>query len=141
MTFHYLRNPDTTYMEIHHERSAAQPLSDIKDVHNSCVRTKAFNCLYHAIKLMDTAEHGSMEKVLQEMVDIMPDGWQFSAIAYARILIDDRVFQSKRYVQNRWMVSTDIFVNKEKTGTIEIGYTEMRQNCCKGPFLEEEVLL
>ena len=66
---------------------------------------------------------------------------QFTEVACASILIGEQEYRSERYVSSRWQMATDILVNKEKFGTLEVAYAEGRPDSFKGPFLEEEVFL
>lgn len=103
-------------------------------------RTKELKCLYGTFKLfnkMDTP----LEKILQEVVNLIPGGWQFSEIACARLMVGDMEYRSEHYSESEWMLASPVSINKEQIGVIEIAYIEKRQDCYKGPFLEEEVYL
>ena len=128
-------------MGLHEERSTSQSVVDIRHVHNLNERTKELKCLYQAIQLLGSAEYESLEKAVQKLVDIMPGGWQFYTVACARVVIGDQEFRSERYVLSPWLMGSDIHVDKEKVGSVEIIYTEMRPECFQGPFMEEEVFL
>lgn len=82
-----------------------------------------------------------LEKTLQEVVDLLPGGCQYPTIACARFIIDDKEYRSQRYVPSPWTMTADILQKKEKVGSVEVAYDEMRPECCHGPFPEEEVLL
>lgn len=120
--------------------SSPQHRVDIKHVHDLNERTKELKCLYGAFKLLSITDT-PVERTLQEVVDLLPGGWQFPLIACARIIIGDKEYRSERYAQSDWILTADIIQNKEKVGSIEVAYTEMRPECFQGPFLEEEVFL
>jgi hypothetical protein len=82
-----------------------------------------------------------LEKTFQEVVDLLPSGWQFPKIACARIFIGNKEYRSERYAQSDWILTADVFEKKEKVGSVEVAYSEMRPECFQGPFLEEEVFL
>lgn len=114
---------------------------DIKHVHDLNERTKELKCLYGAFRLLSVTDGTPLEKALQEVVDLMPSGWQFSKIACARLIIGDKEYRSERYVQSNWILTAEIFEKKEKIGSAEVAYAEMPPECFQGPFLEEEVFL
>ena len=116
-------------------------LVDIKEVHNLDERTKELDCLYRAINLLGLAEHGSLEKRIQQVADLIPSGMQFPKVACSRIVIGEQEYRSERYVQSRWLLIADILVNKENFGSIEVAYEDMRPDSFKGAFLEEEIFL
>jgi len=111
---------------------------DLNHAHDLSERTKELKCLYGTFKLFNMMDV-PWEKVLQEVVDLIPSGWQFSEIACARLMIGDMEYRSERYMQSKWILTTTIVANKEQLGIVEIAYSEKRQDCFKGPFLEEEV--
>ncbi len=121
--------------------SSPQHRVDIKHVHDLNERTKELNCLYSAFRLLGATDDTPLEKTLQEVVDLLPSGWQYPKIACARLIIGDKEYRSERYVQSNWLLTADIVQTKEKAGSVEIAYAEMRPECFKGPFLEEEVFL
>lgn len=101
-----------------------------------------FHCSeYGAFKLLGAADDTPVEKSLQEVVDMLPNGWQFPKIACARLIIGDKEYRSERYIPSNWTLAADIVLKKEKVGSVEVAYAEMRPECFQGPFLEEEVFL
>ena len=114
---------------------------DIKHVHNLNERTKELQCLYGVFRRLGATDDTPLEKTLQEVVDLLPRGWQFPKIACARLIIGDKEYRSERYIQSNWILTADIFQKKEKIGSVEVAYAEMRPECFQGPFLEEEVFL
>jgi hypothetical protein len=126
-----------------HKKSPSPPQHrvDIKHVHDLNERTKELQCLYGAFRLLGAADDTPLEKALQEVVDLLPTGWQYPKIACARIIIGDKEYRSERYVQSDWILTADVFEKKEKVGSVEVAYAEMRPECFQGPFLEEEVFL
>jgi hypothetical protein len=128
-------------MDTHKRRRRSPSLVNIKDVHNLNERTKELDCLFQAINILGIAEHGSLEKALQQVTDILPSGMQFPGVACARIVIGEQEYRSRRYVHSRWLLNADILVDEENDGSLEVAYTEMRPDNFRGPFLEEEVFL
>lgn len=103
-------------------------------------RTKELQCLYGAFKLLNKADV-PLDRTLQDVVDLMPGGWQYPEQACARILLGDKEYRSERYVASECKLTADIVVAGETLGTAELAYTENLPESFRGPFLEEEVFL
>jgi len=82
-----------------------------------------------------------LDRTLQEVVDLIPSGWQFPEITCARLTIGDKEYRSVRYAQGEWILSENIVVDKESVGIVDLAYAERRPECLRGPFLREEVFL
>lgn len=136
MKFYYIREPgfDGKIMTV-----PCQPV-DNKNGFDLNERTKELQCLYGVFKLFDMIEV-PLDITLQKLVDLIPSGWQFPEIAGARLVIEDREYQSEHFMQSEWKLTADIVVNKKTVGTVEIAYAEMRPDSFMGPFLEEEIFL
>ena len=110
------------------------------NAHKLNERTKELKCLYGAFKLLNQVD-ASLDRMLQEVVDLIPAGWQYPDKACARLILGDKEYRSERYMVSDWKLSADILVAKEVLGTVEIAYVEAMPECFRGPFLEEEVFL
>lgn len=121
--------------------SSPQHRVDIKHIHELTERTKELKCLYGVFSLFGVTDDTPLEKTLQEVVDLVPSGWQFPQNACARLILGDKEYRSERYVQSNWVLTADLVKNQEKVGSIEVVYAEMHPECFQGPFLEEEVFL
>ena len=113
---------------------------DLKYVRDLNERIKELKCLYDIFKLFAMMDV-PLDKTLQEVVDLIPNGWQFSEIACARLVIGDKEYRSEQFVQSDWILTATIAVNREKVGVLEIAYAQRRPDCFNGPFLEEEIFL
>ncbi len=83
----------------------------------------------------------TLNKLYQELANILPTSWKHTKIACARIVIVDREFQTKNFTEPKWMQSTPVKVNKTEVGRIDVGYLEEMPEQDEGPFLKEERLL
>jgi len=80
----------------------------------------------------------SLEKILQEAVDLLPSAMHYPDIVCARINLDGRKFESVNYQETAFRLSTPIVVNKGTVGTLNVCYLEERQEKEDGPFIIEE---
>lgn len=103
-------------------------------------RTKELKCLYGAFKLLNQTDV-PLDRTLQEVVDLVPGGWQYPDKACARLILGDKEYRSERYMLSEWNLSADIVVVKEVLGAVEIAYVKAMPESYSGPFLEEEVFL
>jgi len=100
-------------------------------------RIKELNCLYD-ISQVAQRPGLSLSEMMQGTVDLIPAGWQYPEITYARIRLQDRVFESGRFEKTKWRQTTDISVDGARLGSVEIFYLEERPDAHEGPFLKEE---
>ena len=100
-------------------------------------RIKELTTLHRASQLLQ-AENKPIEVMLQEIVNLLPGGWQYADITEARIFWDGKEFTSPNFKQSsfRQMATFESFGGR--TGTIEVVYLEPRSDEVEGPFLAEE---
>lgn len=116
------------------------PISDEifqKRLHELNERVKELNCLYEISKLVERSDI-KLEDILQGVVDIIPNSWQYPEITCSRITLEYLDYRSRKYHETQWIQTSDIFVNGEKKGAIEVYYLERRPDSDEGPFLKEE---
>jgi signal transduction histidine kinase len=100
-------------------------------------RVKELTCLYSVTQL--AAKAGiSLDEIMKGTVDLLSPGWQYPEVTYARITVNGTEFRSKNYRETEWMQSSDIKVEGEKVGALEVGYLEEKTEADEGPFLKEE---
>ncbi|MEW6203615.1 MAG: ATP-binding protein [bacterium] len=100
-------------------------------------RVKELRCLY-AISNLVVRQDISLEEVLQRTVFLIPAAWQYPEFTCARIMLDSQVFKTDNFKATKWNQSSDIVVNGEHIGTLEICYLEDKPQSDEGPFLKEE---
>ncbi|MDD4253783.1 MAG: PAS domain S-box protein [Methanofollis sp.] len=100
-------------------------------------RVKELKCLYTISKILGKPETG-FDALMQTVVDVIPDAWQYPEVTAARITLDGRVYQTAAFQKTAWMQRQPILVNDREAGTIEVGYREERPERNEGPFLKEE---
>ncbi len=103
-------------------------------------RVKELNCLYGISDLV--VKPGiSLNEILQGVVDLIPQSWQYPEITCARIIFKGQEFTTKKFKDSVWKQTCDINIHGESIGTLEVCYLEKRPDCQEGPFLAEERLL
>lgn len=100
-------------------------------------RLKELKCLYDISKLFEESGN-SLEHILQKSVELIPPSWQYPEITCARLTLDDEEFKTENYEESEWELKSDILVDGEKRGSLEVLYLEERPENDKGPFLKEE---
>ena len=103
-------------------------------------RAKELACIYAVAQIIDDPNI-TLQQIYQQVVDILPSGWQYPEIARARIVIGDKQFCPFGYIDTKWKLSSDIEAYGEKRGTVEVCYLEQKPEMNIEPFLNEEWLL
>jgi C4-dicarboxylate-specific signal transduction histidine kinase len=100
-------------------------------------RVKVLDCLFG---VSDIVEHagGSLDRILRETVDLLPQGWEHSDVARARIRLGSRVFESEGYQDSPWTQSATIKVRGAGAGAVEVVYLQSRPPKDEGPFTTDE---
>jgi len=80
----------------------------------------------------------TLDKLYQELTDILPQGCQYPEIACTRIVIGDSEFHTKNFAESAWMQSAPVKVSGTVVGKIEVGYLEEMPKEGEGSFLKEE---
>jgi len=100
-------------------------------------RIKELNCLYGTSKLMEQTDR-SLEEVLNELVHIIPQAWQYPVKTCARIIFRGREFQTDNFNETPWKQCADITVYERKAGSIEVFYLDEKPTIYERLFLKEE---
>jgi signal transduction histidine kinase len=103
-------------------------------------RVKELQCLY-AIAALVAKLDLTLESLCQGIVVVMPPAWQYPDITCGRIVLDHRTFATPNFQHTRWQLTSDIQVDGERIGTVEIYYLEEKPDRDIGPFLHEEQYL
>ena len=100
-------------------------------------RMKEIGCLYGISELME--QSGTpMEDLFSQAVEVLPPGWQYPAIACARLRLGDQAFESSGFEKTQWRLASDIKVSDEVVGQVEVLYKKEMPEQDEGPFLKEE---
>jgi PAS domain S-box-containing protein len=100
-------------------------------------RVKELNCLYGIAGLIEKPGI-PLEEILQGTVDLIPPAWRHAEITCARVVLEKKVFSSRKFRQTAWKQSSDIRAHERLVGALEVYYLEKRPESHEGPFLREE---
>jgi len=100
-------------------------------------RVKELRCLYGIAKLVERQEP-SLDGLLQGVVDLLPSSWQYPENTCARIIFEEKDYKSSGFRETRYKQSADLVFKGEKTGVVEVYYTQKMPLLDEGPFLKEE---
>jgi len=110
--------------------------------HNLAERVKELTALHRTARLLqDTAR--PRDGLLREIVEFLPEAWQFPAIAGARIRLPDGEYASAGFRETPWMQRAGFAAHAGAAQalcacSLEICYREPRPPADEGPFLREE---
>lgn len=83
-------------------------------------------------------EDRTHDETLQELVSILPDGWQYPEHTVARIIYNGKKYVSPFFEESPW-VQKQIFKTLDgHQGSVEIFYLKNYPEIDEGPFLKEE---
>ncbi len=118
------------------KREEAEKIKD-QTVHNLNERLKELQTLYTVSRVLED-EDATHEKLIREIAEILPSGWQYPESTAARVCIAETEYVTNNYKPSafRQFVET-----KTASGTkvmIEVLYLEPKPVLDEGPFLKEE---
>jgi signal transduction histidine kinase/CheY-like chemotaxis protein/CHASE1-domain containing sensor protein len=108
-----------------------------KRTHDLNERVKELNCLYGIYQLVDSKTN-TLSEILQGTVNLIPPSMQYLEITCARVVLDDRDFNTPNFKITRWSQVCDIKVFGQKRGKLEVYCLEEKPEIDEGPFLKEE---
>ncbi len=105
--------------------------------HDLRERTKELNCLYGIAHVADRSD-GTLEEILQRIVDLLPQAWQYPDKTCSRIIMGTQEFRTVNFKKTPFRQASRIAVHGERVGKVEVLYLEESPECEEGPFLKEE---
>jgi len=100
-------------------------------------RIKELTTLYKTGQILQTEEK-TIQAILQEIVFILPGGWQYPDITGARITLGETQFATPNFADSPYKQTADFKTFDNIPGRLEIVYLEERPPETEGPFLAEE---
>ena len=122
-------NRDVTDL-ISAEREREQLVRDLGD------RVKELRLL-HAVARLLQRDRPFDRALLEELVALIPSGWQYPECCEARIVYGGLEVASPGWRDSPWTQST-AFATSDGNGLIEVAYVEERPESAEGPFLLDE---
>ncbi|MCK4817468.1 diguanylate cyclase, partial [bacterium] len=99
-------------------------------------RIKELHCMYAITRSL--GERKTLAEILKDVTVIVPCGYQYPEITRAKVYLDNREYIATSFAETKWKQTTDIVINSECRGRIEVYYLEQRPELDEGPFLKEE---
>lgn len=100
-------------------------------------RVKELSCLYEIDELVQQ-EDIALEDLLLGIVELMPPAWQYPDMATARLVVDNRSYESSNFTGRGSSLRSDIVCGGEKRGLVELVYSGGEDVLETALFLEEE---
>ncbi|MBP7049718.1 MAG: PAS domain-containing sensor histidine kinase [Phycisphaerae bacterium] len=100
-------------------------------------RVKELSCLYCINRVFEGAI-GSPDEVFQRIVELIPPAWQYPEIASARIVLDEKRYETSGFEEGCARQSSRVIVGAECRGAVDVVYREIRPALDEGPFLKDE---
>ncbi len=105
--------------------------------HDLGERFKELNCLYVISKLAEQRDI-TTEEILEGTVDVIPSSWQYPSVTKARVTLGGRVYSTADFRESQWRQASEIVVQGEPIGRVEVFYLTEQPTSDEGPFLKEE---
>ncbi len=125
---------DVTWEIVNQKRIEESLKKTTYDLHE---RVKELSCLYNISKLVENDDL-TINGILQGIINLIPQSWQYPEITCAQIKLIDRSFRTNNFKETKWVQSKKIIVNKKHFGFIEVLLIESNPNKYEEPFLVEE---
>jgi PAS domain S-box-containing protein len=106
-------------------------------VHDLGERVKELAVLHAAARLFQ-GDRAIDRGLLDELVLLLPPGWQYPEICVARIAYGGMESQTPRWQATQWRQAARFGTGDGQAGLIEVAYLEERPAEAEGPFLAEE---
>lgn len=100
-------------------------------------RIKEISCLYGISRLVENCAT-PLEKLFQQIVDLIPGSWQYPEITCAGLVMESGKYRTANYLETPWKQAADVRVSGKKAGVLSVFYLEEKPQSHEGPFLAEE---
>jgi PAS domain S-box-containing protein len=107
-----------------------------KLLHDKVERVKELQCMYGVAESIRTRIN--LEKIFQDVAELIPPGWHYPEISRGRVTFDGKEYVSEPFTKTDWKQSSDIIINDEPRGSIEVYYLKECPELDEGPFMKEE---
>lgn len=114
----------------HAEQERKTLLHDLRE------RIKELTAMYRTMEIVQ--QDKMVPELLQEIVNTLPDAWQYPEVTAARIMFDGHEYKTSDFVKTEWSQAASFHAYDARDGLIEVVYLEERLPEDEGPFLAEE---
>ena len=105
-------------------------------LHEKEERQKELACINGTTKILN--ESRTVEDALQQVVQLLPQAWQFPESTSARIIYNNDSFITAGFIQSECAMKQEFFTIGNDKGIIEVFYKENLSANKEDPFLKEE---
>ena len=102
----------------------------------SVERLKELSTINRTTRIIN--EGKSIDDVLQQIVFVLPLGWQYAEYTVARITFGDKTYQSEYFSETEWVQTQRFQTIDGQLGSIDVFYTKRFPSLNNDPFLAEE---
>ncbi len=99
-------------------------------------RIKELSCMYEVSHSINNRK--TLTDIFRDVAEIIPSSWQYPEIARGRVVFDGLEYVSEPFEPTAWKQSSDIVVDGQSRGAVEVYYLEPRPESDEGPFMKEE---
>ena len=99
-------------------------------------RLKELAAINHTNRIIKSGK--PVDETLQQIVNLLPDAWQYPKYTCARISFSGMYYVSNGFKESKWSIKQTINTLDNKLGRIEVFYTKEFVQFDEGPFLKEE---
>ncbi len=99
-------------------------------------REKEMKCLYSVQEIV--SEDLPVNDFLMEIVKHLWGGWQYPIITRVKITFENKIYKESGWDETKWVQSSDIIIDEEILGKIEVYYTQFKKLVTDSQFLPEE---
>ncbi len=107
-----------------------------KVIHSLDERVKELKCMHGVAASIQT--RSTLAEIFQDVVDLIPPGWHYPEITRGRVIVDGKEYVSESFEETEFKQSSDIIVNGQKRGAVEVYYLQKCPNLDEGTFMNEE---
>lgn len=100
-------------------------------------RIKELTALHKVSAILNDVE-SDIEKIMEEVVKLLPFAWQYPEITQALICFDKTEVKTENYCSSEWFQEESFYTQTGQCGLIRIVYLEKKPDFHEGPFLVEE---
>ena len=111
-----------------------QPVNNI--IEQLQERAKELHTLYKVHELTNQPD-APIDEVCRSVTEVLPHGWQYPSVCWARITLDNAVYQPQHVTETPWALRAGITAQGERVGSLEVFYTRQMPRADEGPFLKE----
>lgn len=99
--------------------------------------SKQLNFFYKVTNLFNTNSN-DIDGFIFSVLNIIPEAMQYPEVTSSRIVYNGKSYTSKYYQNGSQRLVSNIKINNEYRGFVEIVYSRLKPDCDFGPFLKEE---